>query len=87
MTYRKVEGFSNLAKDPSSGGVVNIDKASYERHILQKNLLKKKIIQEKVAQDKVDNLQEEINTIKNDLCDIRSLLVQLLQKGKPDGCN
>lgn len=81
MTLLKVEGFNNLQKDTSSGGVVNTDRASYESYKLSKTIATRNLQQQRVTQENVQHLQSEINTIKDDLADIRSLLVQILQKG------
>jgi hypothetical protein len=81
MNLVKVEGFNNLHKDTSSGGVVNTDRASYESYKLTKALATRNVQQQRATQENVQHLQSEINTIKDDLADIRSLLVQLLQKG------
>lgn len=77
----KVEGFSNLRKDPSSGGVVNVDRKSYEAHRLQKTILQQKYLQQKTSEENISSMQTEINTIKSDIQDIRSMLIELLNKG------
>jgi hypothetical protein len=81
MSLAKVEGFSNLRKDTSNGGVVNVDKGAYQAHLARKRVNASKALQEQAMQDKVASLQNEINTIKSDVSDIKDLLMQLLQKG------
>lgn len=81
MSLAQVEGFSSLRKDTASGGVINVDKRSYEAHRAQKIAAIRNINQQKAAQESVEKLQNEINTIKTDLVDIRTMLAQLLQKG------
>lgn len=81
MSLEKVEGFSSLRKDTSNGGVVNVDRGSYDAFMKQKMLQKKKKEMEVLTHSRVDSLEKEINTIREDLQDIRSLLVQILQKG------
>ena len=81
MSLVQVEGFSSLRKDTTNGGVVNIDKRSYEAHKAQKFATLRNVQQQKSTQEAVVHLQDEINTIKTDLVDIRTMLVQLLQKG------
>lgn len=77
----KVEGFSSLRKDPSSGGVVNVDKKSFEAHKLQKTIAQQKYLQQKTSEENISGMQMEINTIKSDIQDIRSMLIELLKKG------
>lgn len=81
MSLAQIEGFSNLRKDTANGGVVNVDIKMYENHKAQKMLALRNIQQQKSTQENVVALQGEINTIKNDLNDIRSMLIQLLEKG------
>lgn len=81
MSLLNIEGYNNLKKDPASGGVVNIDYKSYESYIMNKSIVKRNIQQQKSTSETVIKMQDEINTIKNDLSDIRLMLTQLLQKG------
>lgn len=81
MTLLNVEGYSNLKKDTASGGVINVDKNSYESYIATKNIAKRNIQQQKVDREAVLDLQQQINNINTDLSQIRELLVQLV-KGK-----
>lgn len=75
MSLVSVEGFENYKKDTTSGGVVNTDKRSFESykrakaHATQRNT-------------NVAALESEINTLKSDLCEIKNILTQLLEKGK-----
>lgn len=82
MSLVAVEGHSNLKKDTSSGGVVNVDSRAYERYVAAKTAATKRIDNQEQTSKEVQSLQAEINTMKNDLHDIKSILVQLLEKGK-----
>lgn len=79
--FVKIEGFSNLMKDPTNGGVVNVDKRSYETYKIQRNLALQKSLQQQIAEENINTLQDQINTIKSDMQDIRSMLIELLKKG------
>lgn len=81
MSLVNVDGFSSLMKDTSSGGVVNVDKRSYENYMKTKAVAQRNIQQQKATQESVADLQNEINNIKGDLTDIRKMLLQILQKG------
>lgn len=82
MSLVGVEGYNNLRKDTTSGGVVNVDKNAYENYKAQRTAVLKNIQQQNSTQEAVATLQGEINNIKGDLVDIRTLLLQLIQKGK-----
>lgn len=79
--FVKVEGFSNLMKDPTNGGVVNVDKRSYETYKIQRQVAIQKSLQQQIAEENINTLQDQINTIKSDMQDIRSMLIELLKKG------
>jgi len=81
MSLLNIEGHSNLKKDTSSGGIVNVDKNSYQAYILQKTLAKRTIQQQQIAQESISHLQSQINSITGDLADVKTLLLQILQKG------
>lgn len=82
MSLEKVEGFASLRKDTSNGGVVNVDKHTYENYRIQKMIALQRTEETRVATQTVSALQSEINNLKTDLNDIKSILVKLLEKGK-----
>lgn len=82
MSLQKVEGFTNLRKDTANGGVVNIDKTSFESYRAAKIQAIQKQQEFKSTQHNVEHLQEEINNIKGDLSEIKSILLTLIEKGK-----
>jgi len=59
----KVEGHKNLYRE-DSGAIVNIDTNEYNNYIKLKNERKKQ--------------KEEIETIKNDISEIKSLLMEII---------
>lgn len=81
MSLVSVEGFHNLKKDTANGGVINTDSNAYESYKLTKRLAQRSVQQQAEASNAVVELQDQINKINGDLTDIRTMLVQLLQKG------
>lgn len=81
MSLVNIEGYSSLKKDTTTGGVVNVDTNAYKRYMVKKAAALKNIQQQKSTQESVDRLQEQINNIEGDLQDIRTMLLQLIQKG------
>lgn len=59
-----VEGHKNLYRDSKSGAIINNDSFSYNQYIKMKDEKKKQ--------------REEIDNIKNELSEIKSLLKELL---------
>ena len=63
MSKLKVEGHSNLYRDPDSGAVINSSRADYERYM-------------KATQNR-EGMVSEINTLKQELDEIKQLLKKL----------
>lgn len=73
MTSRdKVENSTNLERDKYSRAIVNIDSNALKAYRIQREKMMKF--------SKVENLENEVANLKNDLNDIKSLLVQLINK-------
>jgi hypothetical protein len=62
----KVEGHPNLYRDEQTGAIINCDTISYNNYV---NSLNKR-----------DSQKREIDNIKNEISEIKSLLKQLLEK-------
>jgi tetrahydromethanopterin S-methyltransferase subunit B len=63
MSYVKVQGNSSLAKDPSSGAVINIDNDAYAAALLRK----KRVAQEKKLLERIDSLENRIIELEKKL--------------------
>ena len=63
MSKIKVEGHSNLYRDPDSGAVINSRRADYERYMK--------------AKANREGMVSEINTLKQELDEIKQLLKKL----------
>jgi hypothetical protein len=68
-----VEGHQNLFRDEKSGAIVNTDSVGYEEYI--------KMREEKKKQ------REEIDVIKNDIIEIKSLLKELINDTRRNRIN
>ena len=75
MNYLKVKGHDGLVRDISNGAIINTSNAEYERYMKQK-----KAAQERTTQlDQVSKHTEDINNLKNELQEIKSMILQLLK--------
>lgn len=73
MKLVKIESNSNLARDISSGAVINTNVSEYENYMARK----------KVNSDLKQQIQQntdEIKQIKSDVTEIKNLLVSLINK-------
>lgn len=73
MRYVHIEGKDGLVRDIESRAVLNTNKAEYENYLANKA----KRQREKLLQE---HQQEEINQIKDELAEIKQLLVTLIRK-------
>ena len=62
----RVEGHKNLYRDENSGAIINCDTTAYNNHV---NMLQQRELQ-----------KSEIDRMKNDIDEIKSLLKELLNK-------
>lgn len=73
--YHGVEGHSNLLRDPDTDSIVNIDSLGYERYIARREAKNKK-------NQKVQNIEQEVASMKEDINEIKTLLKELLNGSK-----
>jgi hypothetical protein len=71
--FKIVEGRPDLVRDPTSGAIVNTNRSAYEQAVAAAKKAKEK-------NDKLDSAIEDINNLKEELTDIKSMLSQILQK-------
>ena len=73
--YVQVEGHTSLVRDMDSGAVINTNRSEYERYVKQKRLF-----QERNSQiEQINKHTNEINSIKDDLQEIKSMLLQMVK--------
>ena len=70
MMY-KVKDYPHLLKDEASRAVINTDQDSYQKYIAERNY-------RKGVKQETTHLEDEINNLKSDITEIKSLLIQLL---------
>ena len=73
MSKLRVEGFSGLVRDTNSNAIVNVNRTEYQVYMSR----------HKTRQKQGDELREaikEINTLKQELFEIKSLLKEVVKK-------
>jgi|NOAtaT_6_FD_contig_41_6132514_length_2484_multi_3_in_0_out_0_2 hypothetical protein len=78
----KIQGYSNLRKDKTNKGIINVDHNAYQNYLMSKNLVKRNMLEKEQAQQTISSMQEEINNIKDDIGDIKTMLQHLINKDK-----
>jgi|TARA_R110000823_G_scaffold295886_1_gene415879 hypothetical protein len=71
--YQKVEDHPELLRDKHSGAIINNDHTAYQRAIARANSAQKQ-------RDDLRDATREINNIKCEMHEIKSLLKQLVSK-------
>ena len=71
--YVKVKDHLNLERDPRTNAILNTNKNEYEEYIERRN-------KRRSESQRVGDLESEVKDIKNDLNEIKSLLLDLARK-------
>ena len=71
--YLKVEGYNNLVRDTKTNAIVNTDRSAYQ-------MAKKRAADAQRQRDEIRNASREINNIKCEMHEIKSMLKTLLDK-------
>jgi hypothetical protein len=74
-TFVKIQDKESLVRDMTSGAIINTDTAEYQNYLIRRSASMK--MKEQVQQN-----SEEIAEIKNDISEIKQLLISLINKDK-----
>lgn len=80
MTRLSVQGYSNLVKDPTSGGIVNNDPKAFAEYKKKRELALQKLNEKKVLENRVSIIEKDINKLKSDVNDIKDMLSIIVSK-------
>ena len=69
------KGHKDLARDPETNTIVNVNKVSYDQYIASRNAKSEK-------NQKVQTMEEDLANVKNELNEIKSLLKELINGPK-----
>ena len=72
--FIKVQGYSSLVRDTRTNAIVNRDKNAY-------NLAKKRAEEAQRQRDEIRGATREINNLKCEMHEIKSLLKELVKNG------
>ena len=73
MSSVKVKGHTNLVRDLKSQAIINVDSEAYARYMARKAKQQKK-------DDEVRKVIRDVNEIKTEMFEIKSLLKKVLDK-------
>ncbi|NBO99034.1 MAG: hypothetical protein EBU90_02730 [Proteobacteria bacterium] len=75
MNYLKVEGYTHLMRDEKTNSIVNTNMSEYQEYISRRN-------SKNEENQKVQNIEEELASMKNDIDEIKMLLRSLVNESK-----
>ena len=67
----KLEGHSDLARDPKTNSIVNVNSTDYEQYIARRSVKKQEV-------QKSENVEQELANLKGEINEIKSLLKELV---------
>ena len=70
MMY-KVEGHGDLARDPRTNSIVNINGLDHDKYVATRDI-------KKVKEKDLDNMKEDLDNLKGEIGEIKSLLRELV---------
>jgi hypothetical protein len=73
-TYTQ-KGHKDLARDPLTNNIVNVNKASYDHYVASRKAKSEK-------NQQIQTIESEVASIKEDINDIKSLLKELINGSK-----
>lgn len=71
MEYIKVEGFSNLVRDPQNNSIINTNMTEYNEYLKRREAKSKE-------NQKIQNIEEDLANMKGDIDEIKNLLRSLV---------
>lgn len=75
--FLKVQGHASLVRDTTTGAILNNNRTEYEEYLDRKRKFE-------AREAEISQHTEDINNIKNELSDIKQLLLQLVSTKKTD---
>lgn len=70
MDYMRVKGHDSLIRDPKTNSIINMSTSEYNEYISRKKSKNKEI-------EKIQNIEDEVASIKDDIQEIKNLLRSL----------
>ena len=70
MNYTNVKGHTDYVRDNSTGAIVNNNSSEYDNYL-------KRRAQRQQGQDRIDNMEDDLKSLKDDINEIKTLLKAL----------
>jgi len=70
MNYTNVKGHTDLVRDNSTGAIISNNSSQYTNYLERR-------AQRKQGQDRIDNMEDDLKSLKDDINEIKTLLKAL----------
>ena len=77
MDFYGLEGHKDLARDPETNAILNVNSMEYQQYLSRREVKSEK-------NQKVHTMEEEVANIKGEINEIKSLLKELLNGSRPN---
>ena len=77
-----VEGKIGVFRNSENSSIVNTNNSAYEEYVRRRNIIAKKDENIKNVTTEIENVKSEVDGITDELCEIKSLLKELIQQSK-----
>jgi len=71
MDFYDLQGHKDLARDPITNAILNVNSLEYQQYLSRREVKLEK-------NDKIQNIEEDFANMQNELTEIKSLLKELL---------
>ncbi len=71
MKHYDIEGHKDLARDPRTGTIVNVNSLDYQHYIASRNA-------KQLKNERVDSMEQDLANLKGEIGEIKSLLKELV---------
>ena len=71
MDHYTIEGHNDLARDPKTGSIVNVNSIDYQHYVAGRD-------SKKANHKKVESMEEDLASLKGEIGEIKSLLKELV---------
>ncbi len=71
MEHYNIEGHSDLARDPDTNTIVNVNSLDYQHYVSSRNA-------KELKNERVESMEQDLANLKGEIGEIKSLLKELV---------
>ena len=71
MEHYNIEGHKDLARDPHTGTIVNVNSLDYQHYVASRN-------SKNLKNERVESMEQDLANLKGEIGEIKSLLKELV---------